>query len=122
MREAVPLLDPRSESGPETRVRLLLRAGGLPTPEVNHVVLDARGRFVARVDLGWPEAKLAVEYDGDHHRDRDQWVRDLRRRERLEALGWTVVVLTAADLRGPRDALIHRIGARYRAGLARAAA
>lgn len=122
MRAAAALLDPRAESGPESRLRLMLVAGGLPAPEVNHVVTDGRGAFLARVDLAWPEAMLVVEYDGDHHRERQQWVHDLRRRERLEAAGWTVVVVTAADLREPRSALVERVAARYRTGPARRSA
>lgn len=116
MHEALEQIDPRSESGPETRLRLVLVRAGLPRPEVNHVIRDpATGAFVARVDLAWPDARLVVEYDGDHHREQAQWGRDLRRRERLEALGWTVVVLTAADLRGDQRSLVRRVSTRLRA-------
>lgn len=73
----------------------------LPRPLVNPDVLDRDGRFVARVDLLYPTWKVVVEYDGSHHLERDQWQRDLLRREALERLGYRVVVVTAADLRVP---------------------
>ncbi|WP_456285697.1 hypothetical protein M1D46_12675 [Microbacterium sp. JZ70] len=43
--------------------------------------------------------------EGDHHRDRDQWRRDLARRRRLEALGWIYLPVTQADLSDPADLL-----------------
>lgn len=104
-------LDARAESAMESRLRWVLRDGGLPAPDVQHEVRDDRGGFVARVDLAYPQARLAVEYDGDHHRAPGQWGRDLRRRERLEGLGWRVVVVTANDLlRHPQEvvARVHR--------------
>ena len=43
--------------------------------------------------------KVAVEYDGRHHINRqDQWTYDIRRREELEAEGWRFLVLTAPDI------------------------
>ncbi len=61
-------------------------------------VHDARGLFVARLDLAYPQHKLGVEYDGDHHRDREQFQRDLRRINALHACGWTVLRFAAADI------------------------
>ena len=49
-------------------------------------------RPVAFLDMGWPDFKVAVEYDGDHHRkDRRQYVKDIARLQMLEALGWIVI-------------------------------
>jgi very-short-patch-repair endonuclease len=40
--------------------------------------------------------KLAVEYDGDHHRsDPIQFAYDIRRLEDLRELGWTVIRVVA---------------------------
>ena len=66
------------------------------------------GRFVARVDFAWPEHKVAVEYDGLWHAEAGQFARDRQRLNRLQAAGWRVVFVTAADLRHP-EALIARI-------------
>jgi len=67
----------------------------LPPCVPQHEVWDAGGAFVARLDLAWPELRVAVEYDGDHHRDRTQHSRDLARHNRLRALGWTVLQVDA---------------------------
>ena len=100
--EAVALADARSGSPPETRVRLALAAEGVPRPVPQLEVTDAEGWFVGRVDLGWEEAKVAAEYQGDHHRaDRDQWRRDQARLAGLAAAGWLVLPCTADDLRFP---------------------
>jgi G:T-mismatch repair DNA endonuclease (very short patch repair protein) len=53
---------------------------------------------------------VAVEYDGLWHAETGQFARDRRRLNRLQAAGWRIVFVTAADL---RDAvgLIARIAA-----------
>jgi very-short-patch-repair endonuclease len=48
--------------------------------------------------LGWEEQMLAVEYEGDRHRaDRVQFAKDIRRLEKLNALGWRVVRVVAEN-------------------------
>jgi very-short-patch-repair endonuclease len=99
-RRAVTLADGRAESPPETVLRLLLRSAGLaPVPQ--YVVRDADGRFVARVDLAFPERRVAVEYDGAWHGTPGQLARDRRRLNALVAAGWTVLHVTAADMHEP---------------------
>jgi hypothetical protein len=94
--------DPRSESPMETRLRLLLADAGIPPSATQFEVFDAAGAFLGRLDLAWPEIRLGVEYDGDHHRYRQQFRRDLDRCNRLRAAGWTVLRFTADDvLRSP---------------------
>ncbi|RIQ24462.1 hypothetical protein [Jiangella rhizosphaerae] len=61
----------------ETRVRLLIVDAGLPSPEVGVNVIDHTGTWLARPDHSDPDLKIAIEYDGDHHRtDQRQWQRD----------------------------------------------
>lgn len=94
------LVRSRVDSVRETDVRLVLVASGLPEPEVNGTILDDRGEFVARCDLVYRELRIVIEYDGWHHdRSADQRQRDILRRERLEARGWRVIVVTATDFR-----------------------
>ncbi|WP_229054047.1 DUF559 domain-containing protein [Aeromicrobium sp. Leaf350] len=101
-RRVAPLVRKGAESPPESTLRVMLRFGRLPEPEVNGVVLDEDGGFLARGDLVYRRWKVIVEYDGRHHlTDLRTWVHDLRRRELLEAAGWTVIVITASDLRTP---------------------
>ena len=98
-RRALERSDPRAESPPETRLRLALGEVGLaPVPQF--VVLDARGDYVARVDLALPGLRIAIEHDGRAVHDRaDAFVTDRRRQNALIAAGWTVLRFTAADLR-----------------------
>ncbi|MGY1630899.1 endonuclease domain-containing protein [Geodermatophilus sp. SYSU D01186] len=84
----------------ETRVRLLMERAGLPAPVAQYVVRH-EGRFVAEVDFAWPGLRVAVEYDGLWHAEAGQFGKDRRRLNRLREAGWTVVFVTAADLRDP---------------------
>lgn len=79
-------------------MRVGLIQGGLePVPQ--HVVLDAAGRFVARIDLALVRDRLALEYDGRAaHGSPEAFVRDRRRQNDLVALGWRVLRFTAEDL------------------------
>ncbi|WP_295120549.1 hypothetical protein [uncultured Leifsonia sp.] len=108
-RAALPLIRTRSESPAETRLRLLIRDAGLCEPELNYLIHERDGAFLARVDMAFPDQRVVLEYEGDGHRvDRDVWFRDIRRREDLEDLGWRVVRVTAADLHAPAP-LIARL-------------
>lgn len=101
LREAAPLLRAGSGSPMETRARLAFLRTGLPEPELNAEVFAEDGHFIARVDFLWREARVVVEYEGDHHRtDRKQWQSDLQRTRLLESMGWRVIRITSADLRG----------------------
>ena len=99
-RQALPLLDRRAESPGESLTRAYLLLDGLPRPESN-VDIFVQGRWVARVDLCWPEQKVIVEYDGAVHLEEGQRRRDARRRNDLLAHGWLVITFTADDLRHP---------------------
>ena len=93
----------------ETLIRLMLVFARLPEPECNHEILDARERFVARCDLVYRRWRVIVEYDGAwHERSKKQRARDRTRREDLERLGWTVVVVLEDDLRSPK-AIVWRV-------------
>ena len=99
-RTAVELSDGRAESPPESRLRVLLRLAGL-TPQPQYVVRDSGGLRIARVDLAFPEQRVAVEYDGAWHGEPGQFSRDRTRLNRLRAAGWTVLHVTAADMYDP---------------------
>lgn len=108
-RTACRLADGLAESPQETRLRLLVLRGGLPAPVAQFVVHDVDG-FVGRVDFAWPDRRVAVEYDGAWHAEPGQFARDRRRLNRLQAAGWRVVFVTAADLFRPAE-LLARIAA-----------
>ena len=105
--KVVPLVDGRSESRPESLVRVACVRAGLPAPVPQFVVM-AEGQFLGRVDLAWPEARLIVEYEGAHHFEETQIRRDDRRYERLVAAGWRVIRLSSADLQNLAD-VVSRI-------------
>ena len=107
VRRAFPLVDPLAASAPESRVRVALRMAGLvPVPQ--YEVRDGAGRFVGFVDLAFPEARLAIEYDGAYHFEKNQIVLDDDRIRRLEDAGWRVIRLTSIDLRD-LDGVVRRI-------------
>lgn len=95
---AIELSDARAESPPESRLRLaLVQAGLSPVPQFE--VHDG-GRFIARVDLAFPQLKIAIEYDGRAvHEREDVFVRDRQRQNDLVRAGWLVLRFSAADLR-----------------------
>ncbi|SBT64355.1 Very-short-patch-repair endonuclease [Micromonospora sediminicola] len=105
LREVLALAEPSSESPMETRLRLLLLDAGLGPLVAQHEV-RAGGRFVARVDLAWPALRLAIEYDGDHHRERAHFRRDVARLNALRAAGWVVLRFTADDVLRRPDATV----------------
>jgi hypothetical protein len=109
IRRAVDLADGLAESPQETRLRLLLHQSPLPRPIAQYSVREGT-RFVARVDFAWPDAKVAVEYEGMWHGRPQQVARDRRRLNQLTAAGWSVVFVTAADLHDPVQ-VIARIAA-----------
>lgn len=117
LREVVRMADPGAESPWETRLRVLLVQAGLPNPVVQIPVGD-RVRPLAVLDLGWPQWRVAVEFDGRHHAEGAQFGRDLRRHNGLLARGWVVLRFDAAAVVGDPErvsrevrAALHRAGA-----------
>jgi hypothetical protein len=108
-RMVLPLGNLRAESPMESVTRWLVHQAGLPAPVLQYVVRDLDGRRLAEADLAWPERKVLVEFDGDVHRERDVFVKDLRRQNRLVAAGWTVLRFTSADVLGRPDEVIAEI-------------
>lgn len=107
-RGALPLLSDRPASPQESKLRLIVLRGGLPEPEINHELVDADTGKEVRPDFRFREYMLILEYQGDYHRTRSQWRKDMTRRSRLEAQGWFVMELNADDLRDPTE-LVARI-------------
>jgi putative AbiEi antitoxin of type IV toxin-antitoxin system len=104
---AANLADGRAESPLETLGRLRIVGSGLPTPELQVGIRDARG-LVGRVDAWYEEAAVAVEFDGlvkyEAPRDGRSPARVLweekRREDRLRDLDIRVLRVVRADL-GP---------------------
>jgi hypothetical protein len=112
-RRAMELFDPGAQSPKESWLRVVLMEAGLPRPQTQIPVRDEFGNPFAYLDMGWEDVRVAVEYDGEQHRnDRRQYTWDVRRLESLERLDWIVIRVLAGD----RPA---EIISRVRAALAR---
>lgn len=93
--EALHRARPGVDSPQETRLRLSLVDAGLPEPEVCVSVENPSTGYCYLLDMAYRREKVAVEYDGDHHRDdEDQYNRDIARLQTLQQLGWIVIRVT----------------------------
>jgi very-short-patch-repair endonuclease len=107
LRRALDLAEPKAESAMESRLRMQLVMARLPRPEVQVSVKDERGRFLGRPDLLYPRQRLAIEYDGGHHRDR--MVEDNRRQNGLVGAGYRLLRFTAADVYGASETVVMQV-------------
>lgn len=112
LRTTLERVDGGAESPQETRVRLLLIDAGLPRPQTQIALRELR----IRVDMGWTEWRVAVEYDGiQHWSDRRQRSWDIDRIALLHEAGWAVIRVSVEMLSRPhviieraRSALVDR--------------
>jgi hypothetical protein len=100
-RACAPRLDGRAASRPESLVRYWLATSDLPDPQLQVPVHDRWGREVTHADLGYPEWKVALEYEGRQHADRDQFGRDVDRYSLMAADGWLVLRFAGRHLGSP---------------------
>jgi hypothetical protein len=110
LRELAELADARSESHMESRTRLRLIDAGFPPPAPQWWVTGEGGSPRYRLDLAWPDRKVAVEYDGEAHHGPGQRARDEARRRWLRDRGWVVLVVRRADILGAGWAFEHAVG------------
>lgn len=108
----LPGYDP-GDSDLETRVLRALVAGGLPAP-VQQYRLRLSGRPI-RLDLAYPDAKLAIELDGwEFHGNRSAFDADRLRSNALVVAGWTPLRFTSRsadeDVARSVAAALHRCG------------
>ncbi len=101
LRHALRYLRAGVDSPAETRLRLIIVLAGLPEPLVSCPV-DV-GVRVLHADLGYPDLRLAIEYEGRYHfiggEERARF--DVERIELMQSAGWRVLRATARDLRDP---------------------
>jgi len=111
LRKTLLLVDGGAESPYESLTRLILVLAGLPHPQTQLPVLDEFGFVVAHLDMGWPEYRVAVEFDGAQHwTDARQRSRDVERLAALDALGWTIIHVSSDMLR-TSAVLVARVSA-----------
>lgn len=118
-RRAMTLMRENTDSFRESELRLILMSHGLPAPQVNPAVEvpdaatasgTAKRRFF--LDLAYPQAKIAVEYDGKHHAG--TWEYDVQRRKLLEDAEWSCINATWQDVKdaASRMSFVRSVAAR----------
>lgn len=106
LRKILSMMDGGAESPQETRTRLVLLDGGLRRPETQIGVYDAGWYEFARIDMGYQEFKVGVEYDGiQHWTDPKRRAHDVERRRELAERGW-VIIHVSSDMLANRPWLI----------------
>jgi very-short-patch-repair endonuclease len=100
-----PGYDP-GDSDPERRIAALLVRRGLPQPTLQHRVSVGAKRY--RIDLCYPDQRIAIEYDswGFHH-GRRAFDADRARGNDLVILGYTVLRFTS---KSSDDAIVDTVG------------
>jgi very-short-patch-repair endonuclease/predicted transcriptional regulator of viral defense system len=85
---------------------------GLPRPALAFRVHDDQGRFVAEVDLAYPQIRLAIEIDGFRwHSSPARKRADEERQNRLILAGWIVLRFSATEVRTHPDRLVVAVRA-----------
>src|SRR5699024_2881403 len=87
---------------------------GFREPVVHPAVYSRLDNCVLHPDLGYPQLRIAIEYEGDHHRfSPAQYAQDIRRKELFEAEGWVLLrVAKKSDLASFAKRLRHYIAKR----------
>ena len=97
-----------TDSDFELLVLALLLEVGLPEPVLHHRVVDG-DRFVAEVDLAYPDLRIAIELDGRIHLDEDVRELDLPRQNDLVLSGWIVLRFTWRRYRDRPESIVAEV-------------
>jgi hypothetical protein len=109
-RAAVPLLNARSRSRPESHLRYTVVSGGLPEPAVNEPIFNAEGEWLAEPDLSYDDVKLALEYNGALHGTAQRMRRDITRAVDIASRGgWRTVTFGPAEVFGRPDQVVSLV-------------
>ena len=100
--------DPMPESPRESWLRWVFLDAGLPAPTVQFWVRISGRRY--RLDLAWPEFKVACEYDGTEFHTGDALYRDRRRLNDLLADQWLMCFATNQMVTADRPWLVGQVG------------
>jgi hypothetical protein len=111
LRRTLDLADGGAESPYESLTRLLLIKAGFPRPQTQIRVIDTDGN-VWRIDMGWPEYLVGVDFEGAHHwTHAKQRTKDVVRYAVLPEVGWIDVRLTSGILHNDPQSFLDRVGA-----------
>ncbi|MGH3678133.1 MAG: hypothetical protein ACRDU5_20840 [Mycobacterium sp.] len=111
LRQTLDLVDGGAESPYESLTRLLLVQAGFPRPQTQIPVLDEYGFVAARIDMGWSEYLVGVDFEGAHHwTNPKQWAWDAERYSLLPELGWIDVRATSGMVHNSPRTFLDRVG------------
>jgi hypothetical protein len=99
-RDAIPLLDARSRSRPESHLRVAATAPDLPRFEVNVPIYRDEGGWLAEPDLSLEDAKVALEYKGADHAELGRMRRDITRDVDMRRDRWLTLEYGPAEVFG----------------------
>lgn len=100
LRDALDFIRTESASPLETEFRLDADEAGLPGHALDVEIRDGGGRMLGVTEIAYPEFRVLVEIEGDHHRtSRHQWNRDIEKYAAYVAEGYEVVRLTSTHVR-----------------------
>jgi len=91
---------PKPGSPKEMALSRLLQLHGLPRP-LRQYEVHVPGSGPRFLDLAYPEAKVAPEYDGRRDHGARQWACDAGREDELASIGWLRLPAGASDLTEP---------------------
>lgn len=110
----VSLADVGAGSPMESRLRMLMVLDiGLPKPQTQIRVVTIDGRVIARLDMGFTDLQMSVEYDGEVHAQPAVRAKDLRRHNALLAQQWHNLRYSAEAYYTRRDDVINEIRDTY---------
>lgn len=113
VRKALALASEHSRSPRETWMRLVwVVVAELQPPLCNVPVFDLDGQLLGVPDLFDPVAGLVGEYDGAHHKVREQHRADVTRESRFRNHGLEYVAAVQGETRGQVAARIHQARSR----------
>lgn len=111
-RQLVAMVQPLTESAGESWLRLRIIDAGFPWPRPQIELLDPSGRVVYRLDLGYDDLRLGLEYDGmQFHDAAEMRAHDERRRADCKRCwGWDVHGFAMGEVLGTHPGLELAIG------------
>jgi hypothetical protein len=109
--QTLDLVDGGAESPYESLTRMLLIKAGFPRPQTQIRVIDNE-RNVWRIDMGWSEYLVGVDFEGAHHwTNSKQRTKDVVRYAVLPELGWIDIRLTSGIFHNSPQSFLDRVGA-----------
>lgn len=111
-RSALEHLRIGADSVPESLLRQAIIAAGMPEPELQ-ISLRPLDPYSPSGDMGYTQLKLVIQYEGAHHNDEAQRLRDAMRDRAFREAGWTIILVRVEDLRDDFRAVLRQIRAHF---------